>query len=177
MKNKATWIIGGITLAVVLLIVSFNIKEDNPGEDLSQYSAEVQQIIKNAYAESEAVKEDEKGEFTNIGVDEYLELYQGETNSLVLLGKTDCHWCEIAEPIIRKITKIYSLDIKYLNAAEFTEETQNKFVQSNELFKEGFGTPLLLVVGNGKIVDVVDGLTDNGHYMEFLQGNGFITTE
>lgn len=177
MKNKAIWIIGGIALAVILLIVSFSIKEENPGEDLSQYSAEVQTIIKNAQEESAAVTEEEKGEFTNISVAEYLELYQGEANTLVLLGRPTCTYCQIAEPIIRKIIKIYSLDIKYLNTDDFTEETQAQFVQSDELFYEGFGTPLLLLVGNGKISDIVDGLTDNAHYMQFLQDNGFITTE
>ena len=177
MKSKSLWIIGGITLAVVLLIVSFNIQEENPGEDLSQYSAEVQEIIRNAMSESEAVKEDEKGEFTNINVDEYLELYGAEYNSLVLLGRPTCSFCQIAEPIIRKIVKIYSLDIKYLNTDEFTAEGQAKFVQSNEIFNEGFGTPLLLLVGNNEIVDIVDGLVDNAHYMQFLQDNGFIPTE
>lgn len=177
MKNNKIWIIGGVILVVILLVASFNIKEENPGEDLSQYSAEVQQIIKNAQAESAAVKEEDKGEFTYINVDEYLELYAAETNSLVLLARPTCTYCEIAEPIIRKIVKIYGLDIKYLNTDEFTAETQAQFVASDELFYEGFGTPLLLVVGNGKITDIVDGLTDNAHYMEFLQDNGFIITE
>ena len=35
-------------------------------------------------------------------------------------------------------------------------------------------SPVLLVVGQGKIVDKVDGLTDTAHYIKFFQDNGFI---
>lgn len=175
MKENKIWIIGGIILVIILLVVSCNIASDNEDDgENKNFSAEVQQIIENAEKESAAVKEEEKGEFTYISVAEYLELYAADTKSLVLLARPTCGYCEVAEPIIRKLIKVYGLDIKYLNTDEFTAETQAQFVASDELFHEGFGTPLLLLVGNNEISDIVDGLTDNAHYMQFLQDNGFI---
>ena len=50
----------------------------------------------------------------------------------------------------------------------------NKGIVSDEFFKEGYGTPILLVVGEGKIIDKVDGLTDSAHYVDFFKRNEFI---
>lgn len=177
MKDNKIWVIGIVALAVILLIVSFSIgggDEESNNELEGNYSEDVEQIIKNAQAESAAVKDDEKGEFTYINVDEYLNLYSADSNTLVLLARPTCGYCEIAEPIIRNIIYVYNLDIKYLNTDEFTEDTQRQFVSSNEMFKEGYGTPLLMLVGNNNINDIVDGLTDYAGYMEFLQKNEII---
>lgn len=177
MKKNIVWIVLGVLLAIGLLIASFYIGDKNDGIDESlsgNYSAEVEQIIRNAQKESAAVKEDEKAELASITVEDYINLYSAEGKSLILLSRPTCSYCKVADPIIRKIAKIYSLDIKYLNPDEFTEDTQRQFVESDELFKEGYGTPLLLVVGNNSIIDIVDGLTDNAHYMEFFQKNEFI---
>lgn len=176
MKNNKIWVIGIVALSVILLIVSFCIGENDEGngKDEENYSEDVQRIIKNAQAESAAVRDDEKGEFAYINVDEYLNLYAADSKTLVLLARPTCGYCEVAEPIIRNIIFVYNLDIKYLNTDEFTEDTQRQFVNSNERFKTGYGTPLLMLVGNNSIIDIVDGLTDNAGYMEFLQKNEII---
>ena len=62
----------------------------------------------------------------------------------------------------------------YLNTDNFSGEDQNNFIASNEEFSTGYGTPMLLVVGNGTIKNQVDGLTDRTHYIAFLQLNEFI---
>ena len=57
---------------------------------------------------------------------------------------------------------------------EFSEEDNQKFMESDEFLGEGVGTPLLMNVGNEKIIDKVDGLTDSAHYIQFFKDNGYI---
>lgn len=168
--NKKTFGIIGIVLVVILLIVSCSIKSDK--EEKS--SDDIQTIINNAQKESENVKEEEQKEFTEINIDEYLNKYNGEEKSIVLIGRPTCHYCQIAEPILHNIAYKYDLNIFYLNTDNFQDGDSEKLVNSDSFFSEGFGTPLLLVLSNGSINSKVDGLTDTNHYVEFFKSNGFI---
>lgn len=168
--NKKTFGIIGIVLVVILLLVSCSIKSDK--EEKS--SDDIQTIINNAQKESRNVKEEEQKEFTEINVDEYLNKYNGEEKSIVLIGRPTCHYCQIAEPIIHNIAYKYDLNIFYLNTDNFQDGDSEKLVNSDSFFSSGFGTPLLLVLSNGSINSKVDGLTDTNHYVEFFKSNGFI---
>ena len=55
-----------------------------------------------------------------------------------------------------------------------SEEDGTNLIESDDYFSEGFGTPLLLVVSNGEIVDMVNGLVDTDSYVSFFTANGFI---
>lgn len=131
-------------------------------------------ILQNAEEESKKVKDSEKKEFTEINVDTYLEYYAGENKQIVLLARPSCHYCQIAEPLIQKISKEYDISINYLNPDNFQEEDESKFINSNEFFKEGYGTPVLLIVSQNQIIDKVDGLTDTEHYIDFFKRNEII---
>ena len=68
----------------------------------------------------------------------------------------------------------YNIDINYLNTDNFQDEDSQKLINSDSYFSEGFGTPLLLVIGDGSIKDRLDGLSDTKHYIEFLKKNGYV---
>ena len=173
MNEKKYIIIGTICLILVLLIVVvFAGKKGN--EEKLEYSNDPNVIVKNAEAEAAAVTEGAKKAFDNIDLAKYLELYKGDTPSLVMLARESCYYCNIAEPIVQSIMKKYKIDIYYLDPDKFTEEEKNDFINSNERFSDGFGTPMLFLVGNNSIIDVVEGLTDRAHYIEFFKLNGFI---
>lgn len=171
MKNKEIFMVIGIIIIALVLIVSLG-KSDN-GKTKEKVT-DGQSILENAQKESAQVKDEEKKELTQITVDEYLDYYNGEDNNLVLVARPTCHYCQIAEPIIQKLAKEYDIDIKYLNTDNFSGDDESRFISSNEMFQEGFGTPMLLNVGNEKIVDYVDGLSDSEHYIEFFKSNGYI---
>lgn len=173
MSEKKIIIIGTICLIVVLcVVVVFAGKAGN--KEKLEMSNDANVIVENAEKEAAAVTEGSKKAFTNIDVAKYLELYSGSEVSLVLLARESCYYCNIAEPIIQSIMKEYNIDIYYLNPDEFTDETKQQFIDSNEKFADGFGTPMLFLVGNDSIIDVVDGLTDKAHYVQFFKLNGFI---
>ena len=172
MKNKEVFIIIGFI--IVLLILAFVFGKNDNSKSTKQQVEEANSILERAQKESEAVKEEEKKELKEITVDEYLDIYSGEENKIVLVARPTCHYCQIAEPIIQKLAKEYDLEINYLNTDNFQDDDEDKFVSSNEKFSNGFGTPILLSVGNSTIVDSVDGLTDTQRFKEFFEKNGYI---
>ena len=127
-----------------------------------------------AQEESANVPEDEQKDFEDIDVDTYLELYDGEEDAIVLLSRPTCGYCQIAEPILHHIAYQYDLTINHINTDEMSEEDGTNLIESDDYFSEGFGTPLLLVVSNGEIVDMVNGLVDTDSYVSFFTANGFI---
>ena len=169
MKKKKFGIIGVIVL-VVLLIISSSITTDNK----NSLSDDLETIISNATNEAKSIKSSEMKSFNEINVDEYINKYNGEEKSLVLIGRDTCHYCQIANPILKHINYIYKIEFNYLNTDNFKEGDAQKLIDSDSYFANGFGTPLLLVIQDGSIKDKVDGLTDTAHYMKFLKENGFI---
>lgn len=169
MKKKTIGIIGVVALVIILLIGA-TIKPKEKDNSLSNSG----DILTNAQIESQNVKENEQKEFTEISVSDYMNIYNGGEKALVLVARPTCGYCQIAEPILHNIAYKYDININYLNTDNFSEEDSSTFVNSNTQFAEGFGTPMLLVVSNSNINDIVDGLTDTAHYVEFLKKNGII---
>lgn len=174
MKNNKILVILGIVLAVILIIICSMVGTDSNNTKTDKVVEDGQTIVTNAQKESEAVKDEEKKEFTQINVDKYLEYYAGEENKIILVARPTCHYCQIAEPILQNISFKYNIEINYLNTDEFSDDDQTKFINSDDTFKDGFGTPFLLIVSNNKIVSSVNGLTDEDHYISFFKTNGFI---
>lgn len=175
-KNKIFKFVLIFILIVVCLIsflVSSNSNEDG-GSSSSSSSSDTNAIIERAQQESKAVKSDEKKDFTQIGIDEYLEMYNGSDNKIVLIARPTCSFCQIAEPIIQNVAYKYDVNIYYLNTDDFSDDDESSLIQSDGAFSNGYGTPMLLLVSNGKIVDKVDGLTDTSGYLKFLETNGII---
>ena len=131
-------------------------------------------LIKSA--EKDANSTEKKKDFTNIDVDKYLKLYAGNDKSVVLIGRSGCEFCKIADPIIQGIAYDNNLKVYYLSTDGFSDEDKTNLLNSDEYFKEkeGMPTPLLLVVGDSKIHDKVEGLVSKDEYIEFLDENGII---
>jgi thiol-disulfide isomerase/thioredoxin len=166
-KKKTGTIILIVVLAIVC-IIAMNItggSEKTTSNTTSSSTAE---------EESAAVKDSEKKDFVTIKIDKYLEYYKGSTNTIILIARPTCHYCQIAEPILHNVAYKYDLTINYLNTDDFSSDDETTLVNSDSYFKNGFGTPLLLIVSNSKIVDKVEGLTTSEAYTSFFKTNGFI---
>ena len=171
--DKKTLGILGITALIILIIISFGISPDK--KEKTRISEDPDVIMENANKERKMFEgSNEQKEFTEIDVDTYLEYYSGEEDKIVLIGRPTCHYCQIAEPIISKLSYDFDIEINYLNTDNFSDEDGKRLLESNEFLKDGFGTPLLLIVSNNEIKDNQDGLTDYAHYKELFKKNGFI---
>lgn len=172
MKNKKEFLIVGLIILIAIILVAL-LSID--GADNKQAKEESDSsIFDNATKESANVKDSEKKDFININVDQYLEYYAADSETLILVARPTCSYCQIAEPILHNIAYEYDIDINYLNTDDFTDDDQTSFVKSDDLFETEYGTPMLLSVGKNSIKDYVNGLTDKKHYIEFLKSNNYI---
>lgn len=174
MKDKSNIILGIVAVVVVVLCFFATSGISNPEKEKSTDELTVQEIIELAQRESAAVKDDERKEFEEIDMDEYLDIYEDEDMSIVFLGSSSCGYCKVAQPIVENVAYEYDLDIYYLNSGEFSENDKEDFISSNELFSEGYGTPMILIVSDGEIITYLDGLTYHDDYVKFFRDNGFI---
>ncbi len=175
MDKKKIGIIIGAILLVVLLVVASTIKpnESKTKTDNTELSEDSNVIYNNILKESEEIKDEERAPYTEITMATYNEKMSAEGKSLILLARPTCSYCELAEPILQRIIKNYNVEILYLDTDKLSDEEFSSILNSDEVFSD-FGTPFLLLVENGEIIDVVDGVMDTAHYVDFLQRNSMI---
>ena len=175
-KSKLLKILG-ITLGVILFIgVSFSLS-DNHSEEYSKSNNSEElsdnDMYEQAVKDSANATDSKRKEPIEISVDDYLEMYNSNSKNIILLSRPTCHYCQIATPIIENIIYEKKAKINYINTDELTEEDNTRLVSSDDYLKGGFGTPLIMVVGNGKIIDKIEGLTTKNNYMEFFEDYGW----
>ena len=175
-NNKIMIIVTVVILVALICACIFLGGKDNTRSSTKELTDDVETIMANLQVESEAVTEDQKGDFgANINANEYIELMnKPEEYSLVWVARPTCGYCQLTSPVVQKLIKDYGIYISYLNTDEFSDEDNQTFINSDEEFSEGYGTPMLLLVGDGKILDRIDGATDTAHYKEFLVKYKFI---
>lgn len=190
MNDKSKKIVIGIAIAVGVILVCAlcyfassavsaeagdNYSESDSSNSSSSSDNGASDMTTRAQEESANVPDDEQKDFNEIDIDEYLDLYDGSKKSIVLFSRPTCGFCQIAEPILHHIAYQYDLTINHVNTDEMSSDDETKLVESDDYFSDGFGTPLLVVVSNGEIVDMVNGLVDTESYVSFFTDNGFIS--
>lgn len=171
--KKKWFVIIFVVVLVCLFSLSFFV--GRKGNDGLSNNPDV--IMANAEKESAAVRDEEKRAFIEINLDQYLEYYGGSEKKLILLARPSCEYSVIAFPILQNIMYEYDFDIFYLNSDNFVNDELLRFSQSNDLWKDGIGTPKLFFVKNNSIMEKVEGLVDRAHYLEFFKLNGIISKE
>ena len=189
MNDRNKKIVTGIVIAVGVILVCAlcyfassavsakagdNYSESDNSNSSTTSSSSASDMTSRAQEESANVPDDEQKDFNDIDIDEYLDLYDGSEDSIVLFSRPTCGYCQIAEPILHHIAYQYKLTINHVNTDEMSSDDETKLVESDDYFSDGFGTPLLVVVSNGEIVDMVSGLVDTDSYVSFFTDNGFI---
>lgn len=173
--NKKTIGIIFAGLLIILLVISATIDTDNTKKTLTKLTDDTDIILENAQNQSTKYKgSKEQNPFIKIKVDEYLEYYKDNKNRIVFIGRPTCYYCQIAVPIIQKLSYDYDLEVNYVNVDEFEGDDESNFLNSDEKYANGFQTPLLVIIGNNKIKDEYEGLTDYAHYLKMLKDNKII---
>ncbi len=120
------------------------------------------------------IPESEQKELNEINISKYLSLKEGEDKAIIYISRPTCHYCEQQDPIIKNIVYEYGITVNYLNTDELDDEGQTKLIKSDDYFSEGYGTPLTLIVQNGKIIAKKEGLTAKDNLVSFFKDQGFI---
>lgn len=171
--NHKLKVLGVVLLIGGLLAASYFMSYDKEPKQSSD-SENPNVIYENAQKESAAIKSQEKKDFAEISVSDYLEKYKESKYSVILISREGCSYCQIVIPILQKISKEYNIEMYDLSTTTFTEEDKENFLSSDERFQSSFGTPFLMIVGNNQIKDTEEGVTDYNHYVKFLSENKII---
>ena len=182
MKKENVEKLKSATIVVLILIIVFGasyftseLQEcDNGGSSTTTSSTNNSSNDSSDSSSTSDIPEDEQGELNDIDIDEYLDLKEGSDASIIYIARPTCHYCQEMEPIVRNIVYEYGVEINYLNTDELDDDGQAKLIESDDYFSEGYGTPLLLVVQNGEIVDIQEGLSTKDTTVNFFRDNGFI---
>ncbi len=174
MKKENIEKLKSATIVVLVLIIVFG---------ASYFTSELQERnnggttnSSNNSSNDNSIPEDQQGDLNEIGIDEYLDLKEGNNASIIYVARPTCHYCQEMEPIVKNIVYEYGITVNYLNTDELDDEGQAKFIKSDDYFDEkgGYGTPMLIIVKDDEFVDVLEGLTTKDTAVQFFKDNGLI---
>ena len=151
-----------IIVALIIFFIAIFAISNNAGKgkySKSSTTNNTQTSTNNVEEESNNIKEDEMGDLTEIDIDDYLELLDGEEASIIYIGRPTCSHCVIQKPIMQYMVFKYGVTVNYLNTDELDDEGYTKLQKSDDFFKEGWGTPTTLIVKDGKVADKSEGET------------------
>ena len=109
--------------------------------------------------------------FNEITIDEYLALIKESSENVILIARPTCGYCEKFTPILKKASEDMNVKINYIDTDKLTEETWKSFNASFDIFSGEWGTPLVLVTKDSKIVAKNDGYTDLTTIKKFFKDN------
>ena len=101
----------------------------------------------------------------------------GSENSLIMIGRDNCSWCQLFKPTLDFMSDKYDFDYTYVNTNELTNSAFNKMLKSIDVDSDDFGTPLTIVVRDGKVVDSLNGYTDEADLLDFLKKYDFVSND
>ena len=145
--------------------------------------AYVEFFVSNEIIPDDAVYSKEAN-LTFIDYSEYEDLINNSGTHVVVIGQTTCSHCIAIKPALNKVAGEYDLTINYLNLTEMTEEEYNNFAQSlkdieyndPDFVEDGsFGTPLTLIIKNGKVKDYISGERTKSQLVREFKKAGLIS--
>ena len=111
------------------------------------------------------------GLFTKIDFDEYMDLYKNEGLSYIYIKNDNCAQCELIEPSLSKLVTEYKIDIKELNESKLNDDEKEKLISSNTVFDDGFVSPTIISIKNGKEILNVKGNKEYSILKRFVEGS------
>lgn len=116
--------------------------------------------------------------FTKVTAENLKEAIETEDVKIVYVGRSTCGYCVKFLPILQKAQTEYNYETLYLDITTVTTtEQQDKILELDN--EEGFlsenfgGTPMVLMVQDGKIIDTWMGYAEYSTYTAWLEKNGF----
>lgn len=168
------------------ILKKFNLVEDEFG---TPYLAVVKdgKIIKEqkGYAEeneiftflknTDFIPKDAKLALNYLDYSAYKEKLESKEKTIFIIMQTGCSHCEEAKPVLKELAKEYKLNLNVINITSLSEADQSSFMSSLPYYnEEQWGTPLLLIVEDKKVIDAEQGFSSKENYIEFFKKNNYI---
>ena len=122
-------------------------------------------------------------DITFIDYEQYTKLIRSKNTNIIVVGQSSCSHCIAFKPAINSVADDYDITINYLNLTEMSQDESTKFFKSLEdieyndpdFLKDGsFGTPLTLIVENGKVISYFSGQRTISQLVRELKKVGLI---
>ena len=168
------------------ILEQLNVKEDDFGTPLMAFvkSGKVTEIIYGyidekilleKLKEHQFVLEEEKDVLSYLDLDSLKKTIKSKQRSIIVVGQTTCSYCIRFKPVLMKISDGQNIKIHYINYDEVKEQDALKeYLSSFDAFKGDWGTPLTIIVENGKVISEFSGYAEESTYLEFLKENNLI---
>lgn len=116
--------------------------------------------------------------FTTVTADTLGENVSSDTAKLVYIGRDSCGYCVQFLPVLQQAQEDYDYETLYLDITTVTTtEQQDKilaFDNDEKFLEQNFGgTPMVLLMKDGKLVDTWIGYAEYSEYTAWLEENGF----
>ena len=129
-------------------------------------------VLALVFSEKKTVNE---GEINEIGITEYSKLLASSEKSVIILGSSSCPYAQEARKTAIEIISEYGIEIHYFDLSKMAAGDNEKLMDSLEyLREEQWGTPLMLIVANGELVEALGGFAGKEGYIAFLKEQGII---
>lgn len=111
-----------------------------------------------------------------IDTEEYSKLIKEKDSNIIVVGQSTCSYCVKAKVVLNEIASKNDIEINYFNLSYIKDDAEySKFTSSFEYFQsDSWGTPVTLIVKDGKIVDKLEQLVTEEEYVEFFKKNGVL---
>lgn len=124
--------------------------------------------------DNKIIAEDAELMLNYIDFSAYKELLAKNEDSVIVIGQSTCQYCVQAKLILNQLAEEKDVTINYLNISYLTEEEGEEFEKSLDYFQKEWGTPIMIIVNDGKMVDIVEQMVTKEEYIEFLEENGVL---
>ena len=108
---------------------------------------------------------------------EFYDAFNSNENKLVMIGRDNCSWCQLFKPSLDFMHDNYDLEYTYVNTNELTASSLDKLLKEIGVDSSSFGTPYTIVVKEGKVIDSLNGFTDEADLFDFLKKYDFIASD
>ncbi|MEG2322544.1 MAG: thioredoxin family protein [Bacilli bacterium] len=120
------------------------------------------------------IGKEEKLLLNYIDFDQYKTLIAEDKANVIVIGQSTCGYCIQAKLILNQIAEEEKVTINYLNVSYLTEEQGKEFEKSFEYFSKEWGTPILFISKQGKMLDIKEQLGTKEEYKEILKKQGIL---
>lgn len=148
-----------------------------PGKEYTEFLANAGMIPEDAEYSAEKY-------ITFIDYNKYTDMISSQGTNVIVVGQTTCSHCIAFKPAINTVAKDYDITINYLNLTDLSEDESNSFFESlkkieyndPDFVENGsFGTPLTLIVKDGKVKDYISGERTISQLVKQLKKAGIIS--
>lgn len=114
--------------------------------------------------------------FTEISVDDFMEMYKENKTYFVYTGRSSCGYCVAFLPFLQQSVSEYDYTLYYLDVDKLSNDDLTEIAELHDDFASTIGgTPMVYVIKNKDVVDINKGYTEYDTYASFLEDNGIKT--